>query len=72
MLEYVLQFKEELKKTINKIVSFNLYLLAHKRYGSDSYIVLTKLPQCRIVVSLIKNGSGIVSLNFFNCFVDEN
>ena len=45
MLHYVLQFKGEAKRVINKIVKYNLYLLAHKGSGFDSYFVLNKLPQ---------------------------
>ena len=70
MLDYVLQFKEEPKRINNKIVKYNLYLVAHKGSGFDSYVVLNDLPQWRRVVSLIKNGSGIVSLKIFNGFVD--
>ena len=69
-LDYVLQFKGEPKRIINKIVKYNLYLIAHKGSGFDSYVVLNNLPQWRTVVSLIKNGSGIVSLKIFNGFVD--
>ena len=36
------------------------------------YIVLSNLPQWRTVDSLIRNGSGIVSLKIFNGYVDEN
>ena len=70
MLDYVLQFKGEPKRINNKIVKYNLYLIAHKGSGFDSYVVLNNLPQWRTVVSLIKNGSGIVSLKIFNGYVD--
>ena len=71
MLDYVLQFKREPKRINNKIVKYNLYLLAHKGSGFDSYVVLNNLPRWR-TVSLIKNGSGIVSLKLFNGYVDQN
>ena len=61
MLDYVLQYKEEPKGINNKIVKYNLYLIAHKGSGFDSYVVLNNLPQWR-TFKLIKNGSGIVSL----------
>ena len=70
MLDYVLQYKGEPKRIINKIVKYNLYLIAHKGSGFDSYVVLNNLLQWRTVVSLIKNGSGIVSLKIFNGYVD--
>ena len=69
MLDYVLQFKGEAKRIITKIVKFNLYLLAHKGSGFDSYVVINNLPQWRTVVSLIKNGSRNVSLIIFNGYV---
>ena len=71
MLDYVLQFKGEPKRINNKIVKYNLYLIAHKGSGFDSYVVLNNLPQWR-TFKLIKNGSGIVSLKIFNGYVDQN
>ena len=62
MLNYLLKIKEEAEGIQNKIVKYNFQLLAHKGSGFDSYVVLNILPQCRTVVSLIKNGSGIVSV----------
>ena len=72
MLDHVLSFKGEPKKVKNKIVEYNLYLIAHSGSGFDSYVVLNNLPQWRSVVKLIKNGRGIVSLKIFNGYVDEN
>ena len=69
MLDYVLQFKGEPKRINNKNVKYNLYLIAHKGSGFDSYVVLNNLPQWR-TFRLIKNGSGIVSLQIFNGYVD--
>ena len=70
MLDYVLQFKGEPKRINNKIVKYNLYLIAHKGSGFDSSVVLNNLPQWRTVVSLIKNGLGVVSLKIINGYVD--
>ena len=70
LLDYVLQYKGEPKRIDNRIFKYNLYLIAHKGSGFDSYVVLNNLPQWRTVVSLIKNGSGIVSLRIFNDYVD--
>ena len=70
MLDDVLQFKGEPKRLNTKSVKYNLYLIAHKGSGFDSYVVLNNLPQWRTVVSLIKKGSGIVSLKIFNGYAD--
>ena len=71
MLDYVLQYKGEPKRINSKIVKYNLYLIAHRGSGFDSYVVLNNLPQWR-TVKLVKNGSGIVSLKLFNGYVDQN
>ena len=71
MLDYVLSFKGEPKKVKNKIVEYNLYLIAHNGSGFDSYVVLNNLPQWRSIVKTIKNGAGIVSLKIFNGYVDS-
>ena len=71
MSDFVLKFKGEPKKIKNKTVIYNLYLLAHKGSGFDSYVVINNLTQRRTVVSLIKNGSGIVSLELFNGYVNQ-
>ena len=70
MLDHVLSFKGEPKKVKNKIVEYNLYLIAHNGSGFDSYVVLKNLPQWRSVVKLIKNGAGITSLKIFNGYID--
>ena len=72
MLDHVLSFKGEPKKVENKIVEYNLSLIAHNGSGFDSYVVLNNLPQWRSVVKLIKNGAGIISLKIFNGYVDQN
>ena len=66
----VLQCKGEAKRVINKVVKYNLHFIAHKGSGFDSYVVLNNLPQWRTVVSLIRNGSSIVSLKIYNGYVD--
>ena len=70
ILDSVLEFKGEAKRVNNKIVNYKLYLFAHKGPGFDSYVVLNNLPQWRMVVILIKNGSDIASLKIFNGYVD--
>ena len=66
MLYYALSFKGETKKVENIIVESNLYMVAHKESGFDSYVVLINLPQWGSVVNWIKNGAGIVSLKIFS------
>ena len=72
MLGHVLSFKGEPKPVKNKTVESNLFLIAHKGSGFDSYVVLNSLPQWRSVVKLINNGADIVSLKIFNGYVDQN
>ena len=72
MLDHVLSFKVEVNKFNIKIVKIKLYLFAHNGSGLGSYIVLNGPPQYRTVFSLIKNGSGTVSLKIFNGYVDKN
>ena len=62
----MLSFKGEVENVNNKIVVFNLYLIAHNASGFDSYVVLNSLPQWRSVVNLMKNGAGTVALRMFN------
>ena len=70
MLYHVSLFKGEPKKVKNKIVEYNLYLIAHNGSGFDSYVVLNNLPQWRIIVKPIKNGAGNISLKIFDGYVD--
>ena len=71
LLDHILEFKGEAKRVINKTVKYNLYLLADKRSSFDNYVVLNNLPQWRTIVSVIKNGSGIVSSKTSNRYVDQ-
>ena len=71
MLDYVLQFKREVKK-VKKNVKNKIHLLAHKRSGLESYVVLNNLHEWRTVVCLVKKGLGIVSFEKFNGYVDQN
>ena len=66
MLDVVSKLKREPKTIIDKVVEYNLYLIAHNGSGYDSYIALNNLPQWRSVVSLIKNGAGIIFFERFN------
>ena len=72
MLDHVLWFEGEIKKVKNKIVEYNLYLIAHNGSGFDSYVVLNSLPQWRSVVKLIKNGADNILLKIFNGYLDQN
>ena len=64
------QLKGEAKRKNNKSVEKKSNLLAQKVSSFDSYVVLNNLPQGRTIVSLIRNGSGTVSLKVFNGYVD--
>ena len=55
MLDFVLSFKGEPKKVNNRIVEYNLYLIAHNGSNFDIYVVINSLPQWRNNDSLIKN-----------------
>ena len=72
MLDHVLSFKAEPKNVKNKVIEFNLYLIAHNGSGFDSYVVLNNLPQWRSVVNLIRIGAGLVSITIFNGYVDQS
>ena len=72
ILDHNLHFQGEPKRVNKKLVKWNLYLLAHKGSGFESYVVINNLPQWQTVVILIKNGSGIVSFKIFNGFVDKS
>ena len=72
MLDHFLSFKREAEKVKNKVVEYNLYLIAHNGSGFDSYVALKNLPQWRKVVTLTKNGAGSVSLKELNGYVNEN
>ena len=70
MLDHVLQFKGEAKKVINKTFNYNLYVLAHASCFA-SFVVLNNSPLGRTVVSLIKNGSDVVSFKISNSYVNQ-
>ena len=69
VFDHDLSFKSETKTVNNKIVEYNLYLIAHNDYVFDSYVVLNNLPQWRSVINLIENGAGIVSLKIFKGYI---
>ena len=71
MLNQVLSSKGEVKKIDNKIVEYNLFLIAHNGSGFDSYVVLNNLPQLRSVVDLIKNGADNVPSKKFKGYVHQ-
>ena len=54
-----------------KKVKYNFGLLAYKMHVFDNNVVLFNLPQWRTVVSLVKNGAGIVFLNLFIGYVKQ-
>ena len=71
MLDSLLRLKGEPKKVDGKIVEYELYMLAHNGSSFDTYIVLNVLPKWRRIVSIIKNGKGIISLRIFNGYIDD-
>ena len=70
MLDHVLQFKGEAKKVNYKTFKYNLYVLALASCFA-SFVVLNNSPQGRTVVSLIKNGSDVVSFKMFNSYLNH-
>ena len=66
----IYKIKREAKRINNKTAKINSYLFAHKGNRFDAYIVLNNLPQWKIVVNLIKNGSTLVSLKIFRGYAD--
>ena len=71
-LDQNLKFKEEAKKINNKFVRHTSHLIAQTRSGFGLYVVLRHLSQRRTVKNLIENGFGIVSLEKFNGYVDQD
>ena len=51
MLDHVLSFKGEPKKVKNKIVEYNLYLIAHNGSGFDSYVVLNNYHNGEVLLN---------------------
>ena len=71
-IDHVLQFKGEFKRVDNKLFNYYMYLFAHNGLSCDLYLALNDLPLWKTVVSLIKNGSEIVSINIFYIHVNQN
>ena len=70
-LDYCLKLKEE-RKVKNKIVEYNLQLHAHNGSGFDTWIILNNLDCDKHIVTIIKNGKGIISLKIFNGYIEKN
>ena len=64
MLDHVLSFKREPKKVKNKIVEYNLYLIAHNGSGFDSYVVLNNLPNGELLLNLLKTELALFHLKY--------
>ena len=71
-LDFLLKFKGEERKVKNKIVEYNLQLHAHNGSGFDTWIILNNLPCGKHIVDIIRNGKGIISLKFFNGYIQNN
>ena len=72
-LDYLLKFKGEEKKINNKIVEYNLLMIAHNGSGFDTWVILNNL-RCdkHIVGDIIKNGKGIIELKVFDGLIYKN
>ena len=72
-LDYCLKFKGEERKVNNKIVEYNLQMVAHNGSGFDTWIILNNL-RCdkHIVGDIIKNGKSIIELKVFNGLIYKN
>ena len=57
---------EERQDNKNRIIDFSLQLHAHNGSEIDTGIVLSNLPCDKRIVSIIKNGNGIIELKIFN------
>ena len=55
MLDDIITYKGEPKKVNNKIVEYELHMLAHNGSSFDTYIILNNLPKSRRIVNIIKN-----------------
>ena len=71
-LDYLLKLKGEERKVKNKIVDYNLQMHAHNGRGFDTWFVLNNLRCDRHIVSIIKNGKGIIELKVFNGLIQKN
>ena len=72
MSDHRLEFEGDAKRVDNKNVNYTFYLLALEGSGFNRYVVWNNLPHWRTIVSLNKNGSGIVSSKIFNGYVDQD
>ena len=63
-LDYLLKLKGEERKVKNKVVEYNLQMHAHNGSGFDTWIILNNLPCDKHIVDIIKNGKGIIELNY--------
>ena len=70
MVDHVLSFKGEAKKVKNKIVEYNLNMIAHNRSCFDSYVVLNNLPPWRSVIKITKKRAGIFLIKILIRYVD--
>ena len=72
-LDFCLKLKgEKCKENKNKILEYNLQLLAHNASGFDTRIVLNNLSCDKRIENIIKNGKGIIELKIFNGSIEKN
>ena len=71
-LDYCLKkIKGDERRVKNKIVENNLQLHAQNGSGFDNWIILNSLDCDKPIVNIIKNGKGIISLKFFNGYIEK-
>ena len=70
-LDEVLKFKVEPIKIKIKILKYNIYTIAHIGSGFDTFVVLNKLASWINIDEIIKSGAGIILLEIFNGYLNE-
>ena len=65
-LDFLLKFKREEHRIINKTVAHNLQLHAQNGSSFDNWNNLNNLPRDKHIVDIIKNGKANIKLKVFN------
>ena len=66
MLEWFVTLEGEHRKVKNKIVEYDLQIIAQKISAFDTYVVLNSLSNLQRSVNIVKNGKSINSVKIFN------
>ena len=70
MIYCIVTLKGKPRKTRDKILEYQLLLMAHYCSAFDTYIVLNNLPIRRKIVNVIRKAKGFFSSKMFNGFVE--